>query len=236
MGETFGYCAKITQNDGINGDYVVPTISASGIHVSLMGDPTLRMQYLSGPPSALSASIIGGSSVKLSWTAPTVAVPGYNIYRAKSSTDSMMKINPSPVTSISFTDNTPLNDTNVYVVRAVASTTTPSGSFWNESGGASVTVDVKLAGVLAQLNQNSGLRITSNEQSVEISFDGQREQPVQLSVIDITGREVLILSNGTLPPGVYNYHLNKSEFATGAYFIRMLSSDGVRDAKFLVTR
>jgi hypothetical protein len=249
MGETFGYCAKLTQNvaDGpiyvtndrkrliFESDYIW-SLSMSSIHVALMGDPTLRMQYLSDPPSALSASE-SGNSVKLTWNHPKITVPGYNIYRADATGDTLIQINTSPVTITQFTDPAPLADSNIYVVRAAQLTTTPSGSYWNESGGVTQSIKVTLAGV-AEASEATPpqLAVTRDGDFLDIAVHTDASSPVRLSIVDAAGREVSIVANAALAPGSYSYRQDVASFPSGVYFVRMVTSTGVTASKTLITR
>jgi|HubBroStandDraft_1064217.scaffolds.fasta_scaffold20349_3 hypothetical protein len=59
-------------------------------------------------------------TVKLTWKASTSQVVGYNVYRSKVPTDNYVKINPSLVQGLTFTDDTVEGGTTYYyVARAV---------------------------------------------------------------------------------------------------------------------
>ncbi len=235
MGQTFGYCELLTQNDGLQWlDYILG-YQMAGVHIALMGDPTLRMEYLSGPPTALSASVTG-NTVKLTWDAPTIKVPGYNIYRSDASGDTLMQINTSLVTGTSFTDMSPLNDSNIYVVRAAALTTTPSGSWWNESGGVTQGVKVTLASVAESNPAPSELTVRQEAGLLDIHVSEPQATSVQLGFVDETGREVEIVKDGPMAPGEYNYRVNTSAMASGVYFVRLAGSDGIKVERVLIIR
>ncbi|HET6402776.1 MAG TPA: hypothetical protein VFH95_15435 [Candidatus Kapabacteria bacterium] len=247
MGETFGYCTRLSQDVtgqinwgtiGVNflllSDYMVSP-SMNGVHVALMGDPTLRMEYLSDPPTALSASVTG-NSVKLTWNAPSIKVPGYTIYRAGATGDTLLQINTSPVTGTAFTDMSPLADSNIYVVRAAKLTTTPSGSWWNESGGVTLGVKVTLAGVAESNLPPSELTIRQAPGFLDIHASETHATSAHLGIVDETGREVVIVHDGPMTPGKYNYRVNTSAMPSGAYFVRLVGTDGIKVAKIVIVR
>ncbi len=236
MGETFGYCARLTQNDGSSGfyDYVLGYEQA-GVHVALMGDPTLRMEYLSSPPTALSASV-QGNSVQLSWTAPSVHVPGYNIYRSDATGDTLLQINSSLVVGTSYTDAAPLNDSNIYVVRAAALTTTPSGSWWNESGGVTQGVKVTLADVARSQVPQSNVTVYEAAGFLNVHVSESSSTTAHLALVDETGREIKVIEDGSLSPGEYNYRVNTAAMPSGAYFVRLVTNAGIRVAKIAIVR
>src|SRR5581483_67767 len=238
MGQTFGYCAKFTQNvpEGplyitndrkhllFASDYIW-SLSMSGVHVALMGDPTLRMEYLSEPPSALSASVLA-NAVKLTWNAPSKSVPGYNIYRAAHTGDTLIEINTSLVTGTSFTDPAPMNDSDIYVVRAAELTTTPSGSWWNESGGVSQGVTVTLSGVAQQPSVPDELTLHVEGGFLDIHVSRTESDAIHLGIIDETGREVARIVDGWAPTGEYNYRVSTAAYPAGVYFARLVSASG----------
>jgi len=58
-----------------------------------------------------------------------------------------------------------------------------------------------------------------------IKFDVPRSDFVYLSVYDALGREIAVLVNERLSPGIYNYKFNASNFASGVYYYRIKTSD-----------
>jgi len=124
MGETTGYCAKLTQNN--NGLYVTGS-SPRGIHIALMGDPTLRLHAVT-PPSGLTVS-----SGTLRWNASPDSVAGYHVYKASSAAGPFTRLNSSLITGTSFTDTT--GGSGTYMVRAVKVEVCSSGTYMNPSQG-----------------------------------------------------------------------------------------------------
>src|SRR6185436_18722752 len=60
LGETIGYCARLTQNN--TSLYNNQRNSSAGlIHVALMGDPTLRMHTVA-PASSLGGTVLAGTA------------------------------------------------------------------------------------------------------------------------------------------------------------------------------
>jgi hypothetical protein len=134
LGETIGYCTRLTQNNTNPGLYQHQVIlSANMVHIALMGDPTLRL-YSVAPASGLSATAANGQ-VNLSWVAsPDATVAGYHVYRASSANGPFARLTSSLSAATSFTDsNAPASAS--YMVRAVKLETTPSGSYFNGSEG-----------------------------------------------------------------------------------------------------
>jgi hypothetical protein len=133
LGEPIGYSARVTQNN--NGLYQNQVnLNLRGVHIALMGDPTLRM-HIVAPPSSVTTST-SGSTVTVNWSPSPDSVVGYHVYRAASSTDPFTRLTSSTVSGTSFTDTSAPGGTSVYMVRAVKLETTPSGAYFNASQGA----------------------------------------------------------------------------------------------------
>jgi hypothetical protein len=128
LGEPIGFSARLTMNNaGLYQNQINNFMR--GIHIALMGDPTLRMHPVA-PPSNFSAS---GAS--LSWSASPDNVSGYLVYRAGSPNGPFTRLNDSFVQGTSFTDPGGASGNATYMVRAVKLEQTPSGTYYNPSQG-----------------------------------------------------------------------------------------------------
>lgn len=131
LGEPIGYSTRLTMNNATlyqnqsNG-------YTRAIYISLMGDPTLRMDMVS-PPAALSA-IADGQGMNLNWSPSAEPVAGYHVYRKNASSESFVRVNESLLTETSFSDVNAGGAVS-YMVRAVKLQTTPSGTYYNASQG-----------------------------------------------------------------------------------------------------
>ncbi len=61
--------------------------------------------------------------------------------------------------------------------------------------------------------------------STNIKFRINKSGLVKLTVFDITGKEIFVLLNSYLNPGVYNLNFNGLELASGIYFYKLSSGD-----------
>ena len=136
MGETIGYAARVTQNN--SGTYFYGY--GPSVHVALMGDPTLRMHVVA--PASNVAAAGGAGAATISWTASTDTVAGYHVYRGASAAGPFTRVTPALVAAPPYVDTGVSGGTYAYLVRAVRLETTPSGSYWNASTGASATATV----------------------------------------------------------------------------------------------
>lgn len=152
MGQNIGFSTRVSQNN--DSYYNVPGFaglpnSRRGVHMALMGDPTLRMRVVA-PPSAL--NVIGNTnSASLSWGASLdPSLLGYAIYRSSSSNGPFSRLNSALVTGLTYADASVAGGAYTYMVRAVKLEVTPSGSYQNPSQGIFQTTRVG-GGALATL-------------------------------------------------------------------------------------
>ena len=143
MGKNIGFSTRVSQNN--NTYYTVPgyggnlPYSRRGVHINLMGDPSLRM-HIVAPPSNLRVTD-NTNSVSLTWNAsPDSSLLGYAIYRSATPTGPFIKLNRTLQTGLTFTDLSPTGSSPTYMVRAVKLETSPSGSYQNLSQGVFATV------------------------------------------------------------------------------------------------
>lgn len=148
LGETLGYCTRLTQNNDSSGSYRNQQNRGAGqIHIALMGDPTPRMYPVAPATSLMGTMNLTG--VSLSWVASPDPVLGYHVYRAGNSAGPFNRLTPSLITGTTYTDSSVNSGTFTYMVRAVKLETTPSGTFYNPSQGAFVTVSGTTLGLLS---------------------------------------------------------------------------------------
>ncbi|HZV68489.1 MAG TPA: YCF48-related protein [Saprospiraceae bacterium] len=134
LGESIGFSTLQSQNN--KGLFDLGNIQLiGGVHMVLMGDPSLRL-HIVYPVTDLTA-IQNETMVQLNWTASADNnILGYNIYRSDTIDGDFIRLNSSIIASTQFIDSLPsLLNNNVYMVRAVKSETTPSGSYQNMSEG-----------------------------------------------------------------------------------------------------
>jgi hypothetical protein len=138
LGEPMGYCALLTQNN--QGIYKDNSFGKT-VHMGLMGDPTLRLNYFC-PPDSLTANLeANNTTVQLQWKASSDSdVIGYFIYRSQNIFSNNIPLNTTPITELTFTDAGAMEGTNYYLVKALKLSVTPSGSYYNLSQGVEIAV------------------------------------------------------------------------------------------------
>lgn len=134
VGEPIGAGLRLSQNNGGLYQNQVQR-QLRGVHIALMGDPTLRMHIIA-PPTEVAAAVEGGGVV-VTWKASPDSVLGYHVYRGASTAGPFTRVSAALVAEpFRFVDTRPSAEEGVYQVRAVALNASPSGSFYNASQGA----------------------------------------------------------------------------------------------------
>jgi hypothetical protein len=156
MGETIGFSTRVTQNN-------VSLYAANGsvrlVHLSLLGDPTLRLHTVQ-PPSNFVIQPDGAGGMMLRWQASPEATLGYTIYRGLSAAGPFARVNPQLVTNNTYSISS--SNSGVYMVRAVTLETSAGGTYHNMS-----------QGIFQDLAGNFGpprLSITQDEQTVWVAW------------------------------------------------------------------
>jgi hypothetical protein len=190
LGRHIGQGARITQNN--NNEYFNGGFNAShrGVHIALLGDPTLQMIPVK-PVKNLSASSINGS-VTLKWSA-SVDATEYEIFRIDLKNRSITSISregdcASIITDTVFTDkcNWSTGDY-VYGVLAANYSKTASGTFLNRS--LLQTVDVSHVNTLTKATSPK-YEVYPNPTSGVVYIQGGDFHWGSWSVFDLSGREI----------------------------------------------
>lgn len=126
LGETLGAATRLTQNN--RGLYAPTGAFAGGVHIALMGDPTLRLHPMA-PPAGL-ARKAEGPGVRLSWQPSPEAGAGYHVYRKEAAVPGWSRLTESPVREARYLDARPAKG-GAYGVRAVRLETGPGGTYMN---------------------------------------------------------------------------------------------------------
>lgn len=136
LGEPIGYSARISQN---NQGLYFSGFSSRGVHVALMGDPTLRNDIVA-PVSEVVAGI-NGTDAQITWKASGDPVLGYHIYVRQENAESFERVNAAMIQETAYTVPC-LPDPGIYsyMVRAVVLQESPSGTYYNLSQGIVDTV------------------------------------------------------------------------------------------------
>ncbi len=177
QGESIGHCLYYTQNH--------PSLNTSsnfGVHVALMGDPTLRLHMIA--PATSFSGVQNGAAVDLAWTASTDTVLGYHVYRRDAGV--WTRLTTNHVTGTSFTDSAAPLGSVEYMVRAYR-LEQGSGSYFNLSQGEFTSVNV--TGVLPTINnQPDNIHVAEgNTATFTVTATGATGYQWQRNNVDIPG-------------------------------------------------
>jgi len=227
MGENIGY--SILQSQDIESDYLSLTlgdgtfVTGEGVHVSQLGDPSLRMYYLA-PPSDLTI-LNQGSSTLISWTASSdETIDGYNVYRRKVD-ELWVKINDEIIDSLSLNDFG-IDDAGDYdfMVKSVKLKTNASGTFYNESLGAT-----EMTSFYASINDHSVTDFAIYPNPNQGQFSIRSNQIIEsISITNSSGAVVFIDQ-----PHQQNLSIELPDLAKGIYFV-LLTANGKQSVERIV--
>jgi hypothetical protein len=141
LGHHIGFSTVLTQNNRRDGKYPPINDGAGQVHLTLLGDPTLRMHPVVPPANLRQES--SSSGVQLVWDrSPSKGIQGYHIYRAASPSGPFQRLSGSLLTSeTSFQDHPPAGP-HTYMVRAITLEQSASGTYYNPSQGIFLTINV----------------------------------------------------------------------------------------------
>lgn len=224
LGETIGYGARLSANNG-NSTYRNPINTANRqVHVALLGDPTLRLHPVV-PASNVQATGVGGNA-SIIWAPSTDAsIVGYHVYRGGSATGTFTRLTANPVTGTSFNDaSSPAGS--VYMVRAIKLETGASGTYYNASqgafsagGGQGPTAPAAPSNFAASASGASQIQLAWSDNSAnETGFRVERKSGAAgtYAVINTTAINATSFSDSGLNAGTQYYYRLTALNATGA--------------------
>lgn len=219
MGETMGYTTKVSQN---NLNTYMFLEKPTGVHLALMGDPSLRLHILA-PPSNVQTNPNGAlGKVDVTWTASPDSVLGYHVYRLDTTTNLYNRANTGLVTGTSFTDYNAVNGNNYYMVRA-ASLENGSGTYYNLSQGVFDTTYFYNTVGTKEIAITNDIRLYPNpiSGSLTIQVKGVSNNEVGILYIHNYLGEVCIQNNIN---GVNQVQLDLTQLPTGLYQVSFATS------------
>jgi hypothetical protein len=220
LGETIGYGLKITQNNRQGGTYSPQYSSTRGVHITLQGDPTLRLHPVI-PPSNLAGAAVG-STVTLTWAPSTdSAIEGYYVYRATSANGPFTRVTANLLATPTFVDLAAPAGA-VYMVRAVKLETSPSGTYYNPSqgvfyisgstGSGGPTAPIAPSNLTATSAGSSSIRLAWSDNSAnETGFKVERKLGVAGTYATVTttaASATTFTDTGLIAGAVYFYRVS----------------------------
>ncbi len=253
LGEPIGYSLLISQNNrsivnGALGTYTpnviysgtsasLASIGDGGVHIALMGDPTLRA-VMEPVPSV--TTVVGSTEypnkVNLSWEAPTEGADGYMVFRYRSALRGWELLTPRPITETALRDSVRSQGDVQYRVHAVGLRQTYSGSYYDMGQGAVATV--LTTGVQDAARTASAMHLAPNPaaSATVVQLDLVNDGSAAIDVVDATGTVVLRRTFDALWTGSHHVSIDLSPLPNGAYRVCVRTADGVMSAALHVLR
>ena len=225
LGETIGYGARKTQNNG--GIYSPTYTGTRGVHISLLGDPTLRLHPVIPPSNLVGAQV--GSTVTLTWAPSTdSAIQGYYVYRSTAANGPFERVTANLLTAPTFVDAASPAGA-VYMVRAVKLETSGSGTYYNASqgifypnngGGGAPSAPIAPSNLIATGNGSSSIRLAWSDNSAnETGFKIERKVGVAGTYATVTtaaANATTFTDSGLAAGTVYFYRLSAQNTIGGS--------------------
>lgn len=217
LGDNIGYGALLTQNN--NGLYTPTGYGAEWIHVALMGDLSLRTDYIL-PVSNIVITTGYHQGAKLTWTpSPDPAVNGYYVYRADSMYGYFQRLNTTMLTTTSFTDTVGTSSLKYYQVRPVKLTATPSGKYYNLGIGVTDTATVSYKSVaVPEVAAEIGVTLYPNPANsyITVTINTDAAAIAALYIVNEAGVQSAYATK-QLNAGDNRYTLNVANMPPGIY-------------------
>jgi len=231
-----GYIARST-NAGINWSF--PGLPATIMDVRFIQFPDANIGYTGGLALGGQGGMCKSTDGGLSWSllAGYVGSTPLNAYFINANTGSV--VNSSSELKMTTDGGTSW----------VNQTIPASGSFADITGSGSFAI---IAGRKIATNTTVSIQQISNEVPAAFSLEQNYPNPfnpetniefslsknsfVDLTVMDITGREIANIIKGEYSPGIYKIDYDASNLATGVYFYRLQTAEFTQTRKMILIK
>ena len=235
LGEHIGYGTLLTNNN-TGSLYFPANYAATGVHIALLGDLTLRTDYVKQATN-LSVTPVAGNGANLTWTAsPDASVVGYYLYRADSAFGYWSKISPL-VSGTSWSDTVGTNGLKYYMVRPVKLQATPSGSYYNMGIGITDTATVTFPAIPTIVSnpiESISAQVFPNpvQNELNLLIDVPFDETADIYIVSING-SVIFPATKQLHAGKNGFTLDVSTLPAGMYTVCIRTQSGTVAQKWV---
>jgi len=232
LGETIGYSTRLSQNNSI-ALYSPTNYGAYWVHAALMGDPSLRNDYIK-PSSNFTITSLPNQGATLSWNAsPDPLVIGYYVYRCDSAWGSYTRLS-SMLTTTSYADTKGSNGKKFYLVRPVKLQQGFSGGYYNLGLGILDSANVTYPLGIQTYNGQDRISVFPNPASnnLQLLLEANATEQANLRIINMTG-SLMAESMKSIHPGTNSFTWNISTWPEGVYTLLIETRDGIQVRKCL---
>lgn len=208
------------------------TIANRGVHIALMGDPTLRM-YSGKIPQPQNVSVFQRdlNTVEIRWDIPDVDMyMHFNVYRSFNKYGPFKRVNKNYIIGNSYIDTLSGDKEVFYMVRTSIRQFTNSGMFYNQSRG--VLKSVVITSVEDRYDEDLKISISPipTKDNLDIKLTCPYMQNISIEVYDLQGRKIKSLYDGQLISGEHQFSWNlKDEYyqslPAGVYLLKAISNE-----------
>ncbi len=217
MGENLGYCILRSQNNYPTYTY---NIYPKCVYISLMGDPSLRMNPVLPVTNIVLSRTPDKLKVTVQWTkSKDSLVTSYDIYRSPSKTAPFILVGAVGSGVFTFTDNGPYNGLNYFMVKAIKPETTKSGIYMNTSLGVMDTISaINSVGMLTSQSQAFSIYPNPAQNVLHLTCEFGNAAAYKIQFFDINGR---VLMSEIWKNNAEELQVNISKLIPGVYFVKI---------------
>jgi hypothetical protein len=238
LGENIGYSTLLAQNNTASLYQASNNYGSGMVHIALMGDLTLRTDYIK-PVSNVGLMAIAGAGAKVTWSSsPDPAVVGYYVYRSADEYGTYKK-RSGLITGTNFTDSFGTTGQYYYMVRAAKLQNTPSGGYYNLSLGvvsapATIVYPKPDLGITVETPSESTVTIYPNpaHDKLNIVINSGTTTMATIQITDQMGR-LLITKTTSLHTGDNTITSDISMFPQGVYYVSVAYNDVMKTVKWV---
>lgn len=254
LGWPLGYSTRLSQNNrtivaGALGTYTpnviyngtnaqLASIGDAGVHIALMGDPTLRASMSPVPAIAAARSTQeNASTVRITWDAPTEPVDGYVVYRWRSALRGWEVVSQAPVRSTEVVDSVRLINEVQYRVHALHRRTSASGTYFDLGKGAETRL-IPTSVTEQPLTATPTLAVHPNPASEYAIVRISASQPgsYHVRLVDAVGHVLWTASDVDVSRGTHAITIPVQAIPPGMYTVQVQLASKVWSQPFVVVR
>jgi hypothetical protein len=239
IGYPIGYSTRLTQNNDIYvplEHFQTDTTSKpydpykNGVHVGLLGDPTLTMYPLDieNSVSNLKAAKVNDYTVRLTWDISDMSkVHFYDVFRSNYADGPFDKVTEVSLTDGQFVDEYHHTGDVWYMVREKVLEFSPTASFWKHLRGKLVQTDVK-----SEMEENTevvGITVAPNPTNSFVNLKlNYTSESTTYTIINQNGKQV---EQKPISNNSNELRIDFSAYPSGVYFITINCGNDVKTYK-----
>lgn len=230
MGENLGYCIQRSQN---NYPLYVYNIYPTFVYISLMGDPSLRMNPVLPVSNVALTNSADKKKTTIRWNkSKDQSVTSYSVYRSPSKSAPFVLSGSVPSSDSIFIDNGPYNGLNYFMVKAIRPETTASGTYWNTSIGVQDTItSINTLGVSKP--KQDGFAMYPNPANSILHFSNEFGTDATYDVVVYNVDSKLVMRN-TWNNDDSQFQLDISSLMPGVYVVSIRQNGAVIHTEKLI--